>query len=90
MRLHYNLKVIGRVQGVFFRVSTQKEAIRLGIRGFVRNEPDGSVYIEAEGDRFELEQLLDWIRAGGPPHGIVHDLQIEKGDLLGFKGFKIK
>ena len=90
MRLHYNLKVFGRVQGVFFRVSTQKEAIRLGLRGFVKNEPDGSVYIEAEGDRFELEQLLDWIRAGGPPHGIVHDLKIEKGELLGFKGFKIK
>lgn len=89
MRLHYNLKVVGRVQGVFFRVSTQKEAQRLGLRGFVRNEPDRSVYIEVEGERFEIEQLLDWIRAGGPPHGMVHDLQIKKGDMVGYKGFKI-
>ena len=46
---HFDITVQGKVQGVWFRDSTMKEAKRLGINGFVRNEPDGSVYVEAEG-----------------------------------------
>ena len=65
MTRHYNIKVCGRVQGVFFRVSTQKEASRLGLAGFVSNEADSSVYIEVESEQDIIDKLLLWIRRGG-------------------------
>lgn len=51
------LVVRGRVQGVYFRASTRDEARRLGLTGWVRNEPDGSVRVLAEGPRAALEAL---------------------------------
>jgi len=90
MYKHYNIKVCGRVQGVFFRVSTQQEAIRLGLHGFVRNEPDGSVYLEVEGEEKPLATLLTWIRLGGPPRGEVDDIDVEEGSLVNFTGFAIR
>ena len=56
----------GRVQGVFYRASTVKEASRLGLTGWVRNEPDGSVVLEAQGAKEAVERLLDWARKGPP------------------------
>ena len=64
MRKHLNIKIYGRVQGVFFRHSTKQKAKESGIKGFVRNEPDGVVYIEAEGEEENLKQFLDWCRRG--------------------------
>jgi acylphosphatase len=48
---HVSIRISGKVQGVFFRASTKGKAEQYGINGFVRNEKDGSVYIEAEGRR---------------------------------------
>lgn len=87
---HYNIKVKGRVQGVFFRVSTQREASRLGLAGFVRNEPDGSVYVEVEGEQDVIDNLLTWLRKGGPPQGRVDDLDIEAGVIENFNRFEIR
>jgi acylphosphatase len=56
--------VTGRVQGVFYRASTVKEAARLGLTGWVRNEPDGSVVLEAQGSREAVEALVAWARKG--------------------------
>ncbi len=56
--------VRGRVQGVFFRASTQREARRLGLTGWVRNQPDGSVEFLAEGEEQELRQLFGWAQRG--------------------------
>ena len=61
---HLDIHVTGRVQGVFFRVSTQRKANELGVRGIVRNELDGSVYIEAEADEPTLTRFVDWCRRG--------------------------
>ncbi|SEM06496.1 acylphosphatase [bacterium A37T11] len=58
------IKVNGTVQGVHFRASTKAVADQLGVKGFVCNLPDGSVYIEAEGDDFALESFLDWCHEG--------------------------
>ena len=63
--------VVGRVQGVFFRGSTQEEATRLGLCGEVRNLPDGSVEVITEGARRAVEDLLAWCRRGGPPAATV-------------------
>lgn len=56
--------VRGRVQGVWYRASAQKEAERLGLTGWVRNCDDGSVEIHAEGDEGTLEQFINWCHQG--------------------------
>jgi acylphosphatase len=68
--------VIGRVQGVGFRYSAIHEARRLGIRGTVSNQPDGSVEVVAEGEADRLARLAAWLRTG-PPGAHVRDLQLE-------------
>lgn len=67
--------VKGRVQGVFFRKSTLEEATRLGLQGFVRNLPDRSVEIVAQGPSERVDELLAWARTG-PPDARVDDLEI--------------
>jgi len=61
---HYQIEVKGKVQGVFFRKSTQQKAHLLGIRGWVCNQPDGSVYVEASAEEEALVQFLDWLKKG--------------------------
>ncbi len=56
--------VKGRVQGVFFRVSTKQRADALGLTGMVRNVADGSVMIEAQGDADSVQALIDWCHKG--------------------------
>lgn len=58
--------VTGRVQGVFFRESTRRKALELGLSGWVRNLADGSVEWVAEGEAARVEALLHWCQAGGP------------------------
>jgi acylphosphatase len=58
------LIVRGRVQGVFFRASTQREARRLGLTGWVKNRTDGSVEILAEGEEDGLKDLIAWANRG--------------------------
>ena len=74
------IRINGRVQGVYFRKEAQQKARELLLKGFVRNEADGSVYIEAEGDEEKLNQLVDWCRSGPPlamvAHVMVNDLPI--------------
>lgn len=69
-RVH--IMIHGRVQGVFFRASAEAEARRLGLGGWVRNCPDGSVEILAEGSREALEELLAWCAHGPPRAGVEH------------------
>ena len=56
--------VRGRVQGVGFRASTVRQAGRLGLTGWVRNEPDGSVRVVAEGGKAVLEDMATWLENG--------------------------
>ncbi len=85
---HITITVKGIVQGVFFRAFTQKEAQRLNINGFVRNEPTGEVYIEAEGDENALNELIKWCRTGSP-HSVVKDVKTGDGRMKHFKEFII-
>jgi acylphosphatase len=61
-RVH--LVVRGRVQGVFFRAATQREARRLGITGWVKNRADGSVEILIEGDEDAVKEMMGWAQHG--------------------------
>jgi acylphosphatase len=67
-----DLLVMGRVQGVFYRASAQQEAMRLGLTGEVRNLPDGSVEVIAEGPRERIEELIAWCRQGPPSAQVEH------------------
>jgi acylphosphatase len=58
------IEVRGRVQGVGFRHACRREALALGLTGWVRNRPDGSVEIVAEGDAAALASLVAWCRRG--------------------------
>lgn len=83
------IKVYGLVQGVLFRFETQRLAQKLGLRGWVRNEPDGTVLIITEGERENLEKLIDWAHHG-PPTAQVEKVEVTwqkpKGE---FKNFSI-
>ena len=67
-----DLLVIGVVQGVFFRASAQQEAMRLGLVGEVRNLPDGSVEVIAEGQKERVEEFIVWCRQGPPAARVEH------------------
>lgn len=58
------LTVRGRVQGVFFRASAQREARRMGLTGWVKNRSDGSVELLAEGEEDGLKELIAWANRG--------------------------
>ncbi len=70
------IRVRGIVQGVFFRASTRDKALELGLKGTVRNMPDGSVEINAFGDPKALEELIKWCRKG-PPAARVTSVEYE-------------
>ena len=57
-------KIYGRVQHVGFRYATNKKALELGICGFVKNMPDGSVYVEAQGSEEKLDAFMLWCKKG--------------------------
>jgi len=58
--------VYGYVQGVFFRAYASRRAKELGLTGYVRNLPGGAVEVQAEGERKQLEELIDYLKAGPP------------------------
>ena len=81
------IKVFGYVQGVFFRYTTRKVARKLGLTGFVKNLPDGTVYIEAEGPHDILIELLDFSKRG-PKNAQVEKVEHEfTSPTNEFKGF---
>ncbi|MEO6098160.1 MAG: acylphosphatase [Fibrobacteria bacterium] len=86
---HYDIRVSGKVQGVFFRAGARAEANRLGLHGFVRNDEDGSVLAEAEGERQSLDEFLAWCRQG-PPHALVERVEASVGELRGYQGFHVR
>jgi acylphosphatase len=85
---HVSIRVSGKVQGVFFRTSAKKHADFLGIKGFVRNELNGDVYIEAEGEENQLQEFLKWC-GRGPSQACVDNLDIKDGEVKSFVSFQV-
>ncbi len=82
--------VTGVVQGVNFRWYTQRRASDLGLVGWVRNRPDGSVEFVAEGARIDLERLLDFVRIG-PSMAVVENVEVQWSAATGeFHHFEIR
>ncbi len=86
---HYNLRITGKVQGVWFRASTRDKAREVGVNGFVRNEPDGSVYAELEGEESDVQELIDWCHKG-PERARVEEVEVEEGSSKGFDDFEVR
>lgn len=81
--------VQGRVQGVFYRANTQKVAQGLGLAGWVKNCPGGSVEIHAEGDKAKLEELIAWCHEG-PALASVSDIDLTWMPAEGHRTFEIR
>lgn len=87
-QLHATVR--GRVQGVNFRSGCAREARSLGLAGWVRNRPDGSVEVIAEGPRPTLEQLVNFLKRG-PSSAIVEDLHVDWKEASGeYTAFSIR
>lgn len=81
--------VEGKVQGVYFRKSTQEVAQLLDITGFVKNKSDGNVLIHACGTRAQIDQLITWCNAG-PPAATITNVSTHDIELKEFSSFEIR
>ena len=88
-RQRRRLRVTGRVQGVWYRGSTQAEARRLGLDGWVRNLEDGSVEAAAEGPPDSLDRLVRWCH-DGPPLARVDEVVVTDEPPEGLTGFEVR
>jgi acylphosphatase len=86
---HLNLKIHGKVQMVFFRDCTKKQADKLGLFGWVRNNDDKTVSVSVEGKEKRLKEFLAWCHKG-PPLAKVEKINEDWSDVIkGFKSFEI-
>jgi acylphosphatase len=85
-----HLRIYGRVQGVFFRANTRKQARKRGLGGWVKNLDDGSVEAIIEGPEDDVREVVDWAREG-PPRANVEDLEVDREDYEGaFDDFEVR
>ena len=87
VRLH--LWISGRVQGVFFRSAMKEEADARGVRGWVRNLPDGRVEAVLEGDERSVRSLAEWARRGPPAARVDRVDEVEEPYIGEFRGFSV-
>jgi len=88
---HYKIKVTGKVQGVWFRKYTMDKALELGLKGFVMNQPDGSVYMEVEAhDKNKLQEFMKWLHTGSPLSKVDRVEILEEKNCEGYTGFEIR
>ena len=90
MKARAHVYISGMVQGVFFRYETRNLAEKLGIKGWVRNTPDGRVEAVFEGDKKKIQAMLDFCRRG-PPGAQVTDVEVKWENPRGeFSSFGIR
>ena len=89
MNKRFHVFISGRVQGVFFRANTWKQARSLGLSGWVRNLPDGRVESVFEGEASAAEAMLTWSRTGSPPSRVDSVETVEETATGEFTGFEI-
>ena len=82
--------VYGRVQGVFFRAFVTRQATELGLTGYVRNLPKGSVEVQAEGERKRLEDLISHLKLGPPAARVGKVVTIWSEYSGSYSGFKVR
>ena len=88
-KIHLDLLISGKVQGVWYRKSAAEQAVRLKLAGFAMNMADGTVRIEAEGPRETLDRFVEWCRTG-PPRAVVDNIDVTEGAFVGHAGFHVR
>ncbi len=86
--LAVDVVVTGVVQGVAFRWHAQAEALRLGLRGWVRNEVDGSVHAYAVGEDVAVSDFVAWCHHG-PPSAVVREVRVSQVPRQPASGFEV-
>jgi acylphosphatase len=87
--IHVSIVVSGHVQGVGFRYSALKAANSFSVNGYVKNLSDGTVLIDAEGSKDNVEAMIEWAREG-PPHASVRTLNVTEKKPSYFCRFEIR
>ena len=85
---HLDIRITGKVQGVFYRATAKAVADQLGIKGSARNEADGSVMIEAEGDDFSLGMFLEFCERGSD-RAEVDKVKVSEAPLKHYNNFEV-
>lgn len=80
--------VTGRVQGVYFRAGLREQAEALGVAGWARNEPDGSVHAHLEGAGPDLDAVVAWCRQGTPAARVA-GVERTVGEVTGATSFQV-
>jgi acylphosphatase len=88
-KLLYKIHITGQVQGVGFRWSAASEARNRDIKGFVKNLSNGSVYIEVEGFREQLNEYIEWCKKG-PGFGFVESVNVDTFPPVNYTDFRIE
>jgi acylphosphatase len=88
-RTRAHLFVSGRVQGVYYRATTQERARELNVDGWVRNLDDGRVEAVFEGPHDAVERMIEWCHEGSPD-AVVEEVEVEYEDPEGLDGFEIR
>ena len=83
------LVISGRVQGVAYRVSMVNAAMRLGVRGWVRNRSNGDVEATVQGTPEAVEAIIEWARRG-PSLAVVDNVQVEDAPVENFSRFETR
>lgn len=89
MKKCVHIHVYGQVQHKGFRFTAMQVAYQRGIRGYIQNRKDGSLYIVAEAEEDKLTGFIDWCRKG-PVWAKVEDVTVEDGEIEDFDSFDIK
>lgn len=86
--VHNHIIIRGKVQGVFFRASAREAALRFGVAGTVRNDPEGHVVAEAEGQEDAVRQFITWCH-DGPGAARVTSVEVTEKPLSGYEDFRV-
>ena len=81
--------ISGRVQGVFFRDSTKKEALKLGLNGSAVNLPEGTVKVCLNGETEDIDLLERWLHIGPELAQVESVIEVDFDQQLEFNGFKV-
>lgn len=88
-RLHYNITIKGKVQGVNYRTNAQAQAHKFNLTGFVKNLPKAGVYSEVEGTEENINKFIEWCYVG-PKLAKVTEVLAEEAELVGYTTFEVK
>ena len=83
------IRVTGKVQGVYFRASAKQKAQNLGVKGYIKNQSDGSVVLEVEGEDEAVNYMINWCKHG-PALARVSNIEVKNEASRNFVSFDIK